>query len=513
MVRPLAVVVCRAIPALLGAAAWAGCAQLAGIDNTSDSGRPGDSVAVTRMSIGSKVVQAPLDPTGFTATYFVASAGSTGFDRVMADPDPSHGGWTTKLRMPAPVEFTLPDAPTPVPRLFAFPNPQLAVAHVVLEHPSPQPAPEGATFALDVTLDTPVAAGQTFQTYVVGAWLKHDLTGPEVPAAGAPSIALAALAFPAGSSVSGRAQIDQVTADDAFLTLRYVGADLTGVAEAPAFAQTAMATTVPAATMVPVTHDQTVNVGIMPGTMAARYAMVRPAVTGLQIGWSVVAAPGYNLASNTGPGLHGGSLMTMDVGVKASYGNPFAARGWHTIFTLGTSQSRVYPPNAAMGTPTIALSAGMNQFLEPPQPAPDLPVALDLPAGLPQAIRFDGVVLDHDDVTFTARTAFVNVSFTVDAPMVAAGPPPGPALYELDVYELVTSATAAAIERQLVIAALSTAPAFQLPPELFQAGHRYSLRAVTTLGGYPTAAQGNFVNRQLPLAQSYLDGGVIMVTP
>jgi hypothetical protein len=153
----------------------------------------------------------------------------------------------------------------------------------------------------------------------------------------------------------------------------------------------------------------------------------------------------------------------------------------------------------------------MNQFLEPPQPAPDTPIALDLPAGLPQAIAFDGTVLDHDNVTFTARTAFVKVSFTVDAPM-AAGQTPGPVLYELDVYDLVTSPMMAAIERQLVIAAVSTTPAFQLPPELFQVGHSYSLRAVTTLGGYPTAAQGNFVNRQLPLAQSYLDAGVLTVT-
>jgi len=60
------------IPAAVGVAA-AGCAQLAGIQDTNGNGRPGDSVAVTRMSIGSKVVLAPLDPTGLTATYFVAS--------------------------------------------------------------------------------------------------------------------------------------------------------------------------------------------------------------------------------------------------------------------------------------------------------------------------------------------------------------------------------------------------------------------------------------------------------
>src|SRR5882672_7095158 len=101
------------IPAAVGVAA-AGCAQLAGIQDTNGNGRPGDSVAVTRMSIGSKVVLAPLDPTGLTATYFVASGDPSGFDRVPAAADPGHGGWTTKLRTAAPVEFLLPDVPTPI---------------------------------------------------------------------------------------------------------------------------------------------------------------------------------------------------------------------------------------------------------------------------------------------------------------------------------------------------------------------------------------------------------------
>src|SRR5436190_14990136 len=80
-----------------------GCAQLAGIQDTNGNARPGASVAVTRMSIGSKIVLAPLDPGQLPAMYFVASSDPSGFDRIPAAPDPAHGGWTTKLRTAAPV--------------------------------------------------------------------------------------------------------------------------------------------------------------------------------------------------------------------------------------------------------------------------------------------------------------------------------------------------------------------------------------------------------------------------
>src|SRR3954467_8147449 len=84
-------------------AALAGCAQLAGIDSTSHAG---DSVSVTRMSIGTTVTTAPQDLTGQSATYLVASSAATGFDRVAASPS-ARGRWTSNLRTPAPVVFTL----------------------------------------------------------------------------------------------------------------------------------------------------------------------------------------------------------------------------------------------------------------------------------------------------------------------------------------------------------------------------------------------------------------------
>src|SRR4051812_49606908 len=105
MLRPLAVV-SRGIPATVAIAA-VGCAQLAGIQDTNGNARPGNSVAVTRMSVGNKVVRAPLDPGGLPATYFIASGDPSGFDRVMAAPDPAHGGWITTRRSGAPAQLPL----------------------------------------------------------------------------------------------------------------------------------------------------------------------------------------------------------------------------------------------------------------------------------------------------------------------------------------------------------------------------------------------------------------------
>src|ERR1041384_7879045 len=155
-------------------AALAGCAQLAGIDNTTGEGLPGASVEVQRMSIGSTVEVAPLDLTGLKAEYLVERAGSPNdFDRVPA----SDGGgvWVTKLRAPAPVVLTLPDIPTPLPRVFAFPNLALSIVYSALERRDRSPAPPGAMLTVAAQLDTPTAANDSFEVFTVGSWTSHPV--------------------------------------------------------------------------------------------------------------------------------------------------------------------------------------------------------------------------------------------------------------------------------------------------------------------------------------------------
>src|SRR5213078_2945477 len=145
-----------AVPVIAFATAM-GCAQLAGIDDTNGSRRPPDSLEVTRLSVGVTQDQTPLDLGGLTATYFVARGDAT-FDRIPASLSPDASKWTTKLYDPAPVQFTLPDLPAPIPRLFAFPVPRLQVLYGVLEHPGRIAAPDGATFTVTAPLDVPIAA-------------------------------------------------------------------------------------------------------------------------------------------------------------------------------------------------------------------------------------------------------------------------------------------------------------------------------------------------------------------
>jgi hypothetical protein len=531
----LPAVLYRVLPAAVGAAA-VGCAQLTGIENTVG---PGDSIAVTRMSIGSKVVLAPLDPAEISANYFVAGRDPSGYDRVPAVPDPSHNRLTTQLRTPAPVEVTLSDDPAKIPRLFAFPGPQLSVLDVsenpatsaadsarsgntlygVLEHPGRREAPMGATFAVNATLDAPVAMGQSFQVYVVGAWLQRGLSATEAPV-GAMQLAPPAFSFTAANSVSGRPQIDQITTDDAFLILRYTGPVLTGVAEAMPFTQSDMAgaVTTPAfpsmmAPVAPGPLSPTFSATFTPAVLADRYKAVRPGVPAppqVQINWSLVAAPGYAVASIAGPVLQSSTVLTESLSVN--YENPFATRGWNTIFTLATAVSRVYmAPVGPMGMPIpITLFAGMNQFLEPP-PSPATPVALDLPAGLPQVITIGTTVLMNDDAFIKQSSQFFNVSFTVDMPPSTAAQ--GPRSYNLQLFDLVFNPMTMAVDRVLVFAAAGKDPAFALPPDRFQVGHSYTLRALSTLGGSPGTEQGDFLHPQLPLAQSYLDSGTFTVTP
>ena len=165
----------RVLPVVVGVVASSmGCAQLAGIDETNGHARNGNSLSVTRMSIGNTIVNAPLDLTGLTASYLVQSATAGSFDAVTADRSTSAPGtWTKDLSDAAPVEFTLPDLPTPIPRVLAFPNRQLSVLFASLEHPNPSPAPTGAMLTVTTPLDVVPGVAESFSVYTVGSWTSH----------------------------------------------------------------------------------------------------------------------------------------------------------------------------------------------------------------------------------------------------------------------------------------------------------------------------------------------------
>ena len=480
--------------ALSGLALTAGCAQLAGLDSTSGDGRTSDSLSLQRMSVGATVTTAPVDLTGLSASYLVGDPAAP--TRLPATSSAA-GTWQADLDSAAPIEFTLPDLPTPIPRLYSFPNPSLKLLYAMLEHPNHTPAPASpANINLTVPLEVATTGAEAFAIYTLGSWTSRGLAAAELPVAPAMAIGPIVYDFTTSGSITGR-PLEKLTRQDAYLVLRYLGAVLDGVAEAPPFDQTGN-DTVTTATMTKVTADQTLDVVVAPTTITSRYTALRPAVTGVVMNWSVVAAPGYKIASNAGPALNSGAVAATDTGIAATYGNPFVARGWNTLFTLGTSASRSFTP--ANTTTPVTLFAGMSQLLEPAAGA-----IADLPAGLALTVSFNGTLLVTDGTQVPVPTSFVKVVLTTDKPTAA--------FYTLQVIDLLPNADSTALTFHVVYVAASDQPTFSLPPEVFQAGHCYTLRSFSTVGGYPSIASGDLTDRGLPLAQSFFDSAVIEVTP
>jgi hypothetical protein len=325
------------------------------------------------------------------------------------------------------------------------------------------------------------------------------------PAVGATQLQVAAYPFSSSAPLSGRADLDKLISADAFLVLRYApgtlttGPTLIGAGVAPPIEQTGADTV--NAMVTKVALDQTLDVKVHPLALAQRYAAVRPATgAAFAMGWSVVAAPGALSASTAGPTLASGTVAMADVDLKgAKFGNPFASTlAWRSLVAVasGTSRTVTLP---GMTLP-VTLNTGINHYFEP---AAGIDLA-DTP-GLPVLITLAGQQLSTDGATVARPAAYVAVSFLDDQP---AG-----TLYSVELHELVATMGAMTLGRRVVFVATGSEPTFMIRPDVFEVGHTYTLRAVTTLGGYPQVATGELTARALPIASAYADSGAFTVTP
>jgi hypothetical protein len=173
---------------------------------------------------------------------------------------------------------------------------------------------------------------------------------------------------------------------------------------------------------------------------------------------------------------------------------------WTSTMLWQLQATRVYTPPAAGLPVTLAASAA-----ERAQLAPGL--EMRLPAGLPARISLNGTLLVNDGISIAKPARAVQVSFETD---VATN-----TLYQLQLFKLVPNGamppTALALQQK--VAATGAAPRFTLPPELFEAGGLYTMRAAAVQGGFPAAADGDLTQRELPIAVSFLDSGVFEVMP
>jgi len=472
----------------------AGCAQLAGLEETSGDGRTGVSLTIERVSIGATVVHAPLDLTGHSARYLVPDdLDPSGLTRVEATQD-EVGTWTADIfNATPPVLFDLPEFPAPIQRLWDYSNKTVLGSFGVLEHPDPLPAPVNATLTVNVALDAPYTGVEAYQLFTLGSW---NVRGLEPPVVGATAVAPLPFLMTSMQSTTGRPH-EKITSDDSAVVLRYVGNDLTGAVEIAPFDQTGndMLT----GTLAPVPHDRMLDVRIDQPAIATRFSAARPAVANVAVSWDLRAAPGFAYNQNLGPVLQAVAVAPADTMIQVPYGNPFDAKGWKATLSWSTRAIRVFTP--ANQQLTATLSAGMVQRAADPAAG----LVLDLPAGLPELITLDGMPLSSDGIPITAPTHAIEVSFVSDR---QAG-----TLYQLQVFELVPNAAGTALDLVQRLSASGTQPKFTLPPEVLQRGKNYTLRAVNIVGGFPSIADGNLQARELPIAQSFLDSGVIEVMP
>jgi hypothetical protein len=469
---------------LLAALPLAGCAQLFGIDNTTGPGTgSGASLSIQRVSVGASVSKAPQDVSMDMASFLVGDASGLTLEPAMSS---TPGVWTANVPGSPPALFTLPDLPMGAQHLYALGSRATKGNLFAFEHPNPMMP--GATSALSLAVTIPAYNGERLEVFAVGAWMNHNLAGAEVPALMATSIA-ATIPYSMFNPAAGNTPA-RITMADVVLVLRYTGAVLSGVLQATPFDQTDGTDNI-GGTMTAVAADKTLSIPL-PTDLATRYSAVRPAVGAPGQSWSINAAPGESVGIANGVTLINGAPAATDTMITAMYGNPFESLGWPGVFTYSTSASRTYMFNGV----AVGLAASLSSVVDATA------TSAPLDAGLPTTILLGSTMLSTDGQMVTVdQTVPVAFSFLSDKSMNTT--------YGANVYELVVNGTA--VEKNLLIAAVSTEPNFLFPAGTLQTGHTYSITAVCGQGGVPNAATGDLQSSSFPVSHGAVDSAVFTV--
>lgn len=476
--------------------ALTGCAQLAGIDDTSKAPETTPaSLRVERIQIGTTIVKGPQDLTASTASFLVPDDTAPGGQRRVPATLSGVDTWQADVGdMPVPVQFESPELPNPVVRILDLPSRTLAVAVPVLEHPSPEPAPENATFNINVALNSAHGA-EGYQLFAIGAW---TLVGLPAPVAGATTLATGPVTPVEANSPIRR--LDRITTNDTVLLLRYTGNQLVAHYEVPPFDQ-GMTTDI-TGTFVATPLDQTLDIRVNQMRSAQRLSTVRPAVGAPSYVWRLRASPGLDYLVENGPQLDASGVPAPTAAdpqtITAPYGNPFAAK-FRTLLQWDVTSTRTY--TNPVTAETVTLAARLSERVEP---SAGLVVAT--PAGLPDRITANGTVLNVDNLTVSApANAPVEVSFVTDAASNTG--------HHVQLLELVPNMMGGYTLTNVVVVT-TVAPQTRIPRDLFKDGALYALRAFSFQGCYPALASGDLTQVALPCAIAFADSGVFqVVTP
>jgi hypothetical protein len=485
----------------------AGCAQLFGLQETSGGagdGAPVDAsptsvtMEIQRISIGTTPVRTAYDVSQLPASFLVPDTSAAGFKRVKATA--VGDTWSAEIPEGAPaMEITLGlDLPDVFRRLYALPQRNQKVLYGIYEQPNAPAAPPDGALAVTINLPTPIDPSEGYQLYSVGSWANHGFT-PTTDFTIGTGVISATVPFNATlwGNISGR-PFTKITTADEMLALRYVGNQLTGAAEFAPFDQSDTTSTI-AATMTAVAAAP-MDVHLSPSNINTRLAMPTPKGTALAMNWSLDAAPGSEIANGAGPQLQAAGVALADSGALAvPFGNPFAAKGWKSTFTWATSNARSYAVPGLGGLPGT-FYCGLNEIAEY---TPGL--TLDTPAPLPILVSINMMPLASDGQSIALDlTKPVTLSLVADKTDAT--------FYQFNIYELRVNTAGTALEAHVAYVVVSPAATTIVPNDVFVAGKTYFIRGHTIKGGYPSFAQGNFWDRNLPYSVGFLDAGVFTVT-
>jgi hypothetical protein len=465
----------------------AGCAQIAGISNTTAQGPA--TLEIQRASVGATVTMTPLDLSLDPPTFLVPDPTATcGMALAIASPA-APATWSVQADGTPASLYTAPDGTI---YELAFASRAQRDVFWAYEHPNPTPPGASSQLAMNVMLPSPYAAMQTFSLEAIGPWASHPLATAELPIIGGAAIATT-IAYSAFTK-SAPGQSARITKQDVVLLLRHTGADLTGVWQADSFDQTDATDTLggPAA-MTAVTDDHTFDATISPTAIASRYAALRPAVGTPTLSWAVYAGAGYSVGTFPGVTLNSGPVAMTDTTVASGFPMPFAALGWRPALLYIASASR---PFTLAGAPT-SLNAFAYTFADPASG-----MTLDLPAGMPDLISLAGAPLNVDGMTVVIDpTKGVAVDIVPDAAVNT--------LYQIQIDELVSDGVT--VKRKPVANVRGPDKNFVLPPWYFLVNHTYKITASCIVGGYPNAATGDLATFALPMSVGQLDSAVFTV--
>jgi len=489
------------------ATSLAGCAQLFGLHDTSSGGGSDSGVLPTEVSVemqlisvGPTAARTPYDVTNLTANFLVADGSAAGFDRVKADA--AGDLWSAPIPTGSPpMEINLGlDVPDLYRRLYAVNQRNLKVLYGIYGHSDDVAAPATGSLTVTLILPTASAANEGIQLYNVGGWANHGFAAGTDYTVGAQTIGPIDVAYTPAlwGSINGR-PLAQITSADEIVGLRYIGNQLTGAAEFTPFDQSTTGANTISATMTAVTAAA-LDVHVSPTNIDQRLAMPTPKGQTLAMSWSVNAAPGWEIANGTGPLLNAAGIALTDSGaITAPFGNPFAAKGWKSVFTLGTNKSRTYAV-PSLGNLTATLYCGLNEIAEV---GPGL--TIDTPAALPIVVSINSMPLATDGQNVTLDpTKSVVLAILADKTDAL--------FYQFNIYELRENAAMTGLETHVAYVTVTDQAMVTIPNDVFVAGKTYYIRGHAIKGGYPSFSEGNYWTRNLPYSVGYLDAGVFTVS-